>query len=91
MAWQNYRPGIAQYRIKGALMLLAFGDNHDAALPALPGRVIQVRDLPEDERFVVVTIDGQEFHAFASDLQDSCEPVTQPASPERAQRLIAAA
>jgi hypothetical protein len=53
--------------------LLAFLDNHDAALPVRAGKEILISALPEDERFLLVKVDGQEFHAFASDVRDCCE------------------
>jgi hypothetical protein len=61
------------YRLKAALPLLAFGDNHDDALPIPAGSIIDVLQLPEDDRFVLVRTRGQEFHAFASDIANCCE------------------
>jgi hypothetical protein len=66
--------GIGQrYSPRAPLPLLAFRDNHEAALPVQPGKVVMVQRLPEDERFVLVLVDGQEFHAFASDLLECCD------------------
>jgi len=62
-----------RYRLKANLMLLAFRDNHDDALPATPGSLIDVQKLPQDDRFVLVTSGGQEFHAFAADIDSCCE------------------
>lgn len=70
---QRITPPTFRYRIKRALPLLAFADNHDAALPLHAGKVIDVRTLPEDDRFVLVSIQGQEFHAFVSDIDECCE------------------
>jgi hypothetical protein len=64
-------------------MVLAFRNNHDAALPIEPGRIIEVSSLPEDERFVLVAVDGQEFHAFASDVPACCERLRGVARPRR--------
>lgn len=66
---------VLRCRLKAPLVLLAFGDNQNAALPVPLGKVIEVRRLPEDDRFFLVVVDGQEFHAFATDVQEFCEPL----------------
>lgn len=73
-----------RYRVRTPLMLLAFGDNHDKALPAAPGLVIGVRSLHDDDRFVMVTIGEEAFHAFSGDIAVCCEPM-----PARSVRTLA--
>jgi hypothetical protein len=56
------------YRIDQPTMVLAFKDNHQAAVTIPAGKIIQVNGPAEDDRFVVVSVDGEQFHVFASDL-----------------------
>jgi hypothetical protein len=51
-------------------MVLALNDNHEAAVPIPAGKVVDVVGSAEDDRFVVVSVDGEQFLAFASDLTD---------------------
>ena len=51
-------------------MVLAFRDNHDAAVTIPPGAVFDVLGTANDDRFVVVRVKGQEFLVFESDLKD---------------------
>jgi hypothetical protein len=37
--------------------------------------MIEVSSFPQDDRFVIVTIEGQDFHAFVEDVDSSCEPL----------------
>jgi len=50
-------------------MVLALHDNHEAAIPIPAGKVVDIEQAIEDDRFVVVSVDGERFLAFASDLQ----------------------
>jgi hypothetical protein len=61
------------YSPRVPLPVLAFRNNHEDALPVQPGKVIEVWDLVEDERFLLVSVDGQEFHAFTSDVYEFCD------------------
>ncbi len=66
--------------LNAPLMLLAFKNNHDAAVPAAAGKVIELLGPDQaDYRFVVVSVDGEEFHAFADDVRERCTPI--PARP----------
>jgi hypothetical protein len=51
-------------------IVLAMKHNHQAAVPIPAGTIVDVVGSAEDDRFVVVTVDGEQFHAFASDLVD---------------------
>lgn len=57
------------------LPVLAFKDNHGTALPVPPGKRIDVSECVEDDRFAVVRVDGEEFHAFVDDIRLQCRPV----------------
>jgi hypothetical protein len=52
-------------------MVLALNGNHQAAVPIPAGKVVDVEGSTEDDRFVVVSVDGEQFLAFASDLAES--------------------
>lgn len=67
---------IRNYQVGSPLILLAFRDNHDLAVPVPSGKFIQVRPLPNDEVLVLVVVDGEEFHAFASDVRECCIPAS---------------
>jgi hypothetical protein len=56
------------YRLNRSIMVLALKDNHQAAVPIPAGRMVHVTPSPDDDRFVIVKVDGQKFLAFASDL-----------------------
>jgi hypothetical protein len=58
------------HRLSRATMVLASGDNHQAAIPIPAGKIVDVVGSTEDDRFVVISVDGEEFVAFASDLVD---------------------
>jgi hypothetical protein len=58
------------HRLKDALMVLAFRSNHQAAVTIPAGKIVEVAGSAEDDRFVVITVDGEQFHAFATDLVD---------------------
>jgi len=55
-------------RLNAPLMVLAFRDNHQAAITIPAGRTIDVIEQAEDDRFCVVNSEGQEFLAFQQDL-----------------------
>ncbi|MGD1096243.1 MAG: hypothetical protein ABSB35_30155 [Bryobacteraceae bacterium] len=58
------------YRIDLPTMVLAFRDNHEAAVTIPAGTILDVIGPAEDDRFVVVSVDDEQFHMFASDLAD---------------------
>jgi hypothetical protein len=58
------------HRLDRPTIVLALRDNHQAAVPIPAGKIVDVAGSGEDDRFVVVTVDGEQFHALASDLAD---------------------
>jgi len=56
-------------------MVLAFKDNHQAATTVPEGTILDVALAGLDDRFVVVTFKGEQFHMFASDLTKRSKPV----------------
>jgi hypothetical protein len=58
------------YRTTLPMMVLAFRDNHQAAVTIPAGELIQVAGRDRDERFRVVCVHGEEFLVFETDLED---------------------
>jgi hypothetical protein len=58
------------YRIYLPTLALAFRDNHQAAVTIPAGKIVHVIGPAEDNRFVVVSMNGEQFHIFAADLAD---------------------
>jgi len=56
-------------------MVLAFMDNHHAAVNIPAGEIFEVIGPAQDDRFVVVDVKGQQFLVFDSDLKYRCKPV----------------
>ena len=56
------------YRASYSIMVLAFRDNHQAAVTVLPGDILEVIGPAQDDRFVIVSIKGEEFLVLQSDL-----------------------
>jgi len=56
------------YRASYSIMVLAFRDNHHAAVTVLPGDILEVIGPAQDDRFVIVSIKGEEFLVLQSDL-----------------------
>jgi hypothetical protein len=69
----DFAPGVratrARYRCTGSIMVLAFKDNHEAAVRIQPGQIFELVGPAEDDRFVVVNVKGEEFLVFNSDLE----------------------
>jgi len=58
-----------RYQLLLPTMVLAFKDNHQAAVTIQPGTVIDlIGPDASDDRFVVVKSKDEEFHMFACDL-----------------------
>jgi hypothetical protein len=57
-------------------MVLALKDNHQAAVTIPAGTLVDIAGSAEDDRFVILTVGGEQFHAFASDLAGQIEPVS---------------
>ena len=64
------------YRSNLPMMVLAHGDNHDAAVTIPEGEVFRVVGPDQDDRFCVVNYQEQEFLVFESDLRNLCEAVS---------------
>jgi hypothetical protein len=64
------------YRSKLPLMVLARGDNHDAAVAIPQGATFRVLGPDRDDRFMVVHFRREDFLVFASDLYNLCEAVS---------------
>ena len=56
-------------------MVLALRGNHQAAVTIPAGTMVDVLGLAEDDRFVVITMEGEQFHAFATDVADRARKV----------------
>jgi len=65
-----------RYRLNGSVMVLAFKDNHQLAVTVPAGSTVEVIGPAEDDRFLILRVDDEQFHAFASDLADRAVPVT---------------
>lgn len=66
------------YRLDLPTSALAFKGNHQVATMIPAGQIVDVIGPAEDDRFVVVTSNGERFHLFAVDLADrgkQIEPV----------------
>jgi hypothetical protein len=55
-------------------MVLAFRDNHQAAVTISDGEVFEVIGPAPDDRFIVVEVKGEEFLVFESDLRERGKP-----------------
>ena len=65
-----------QYLLNLPIMVLAFRDNHQAAVTLPAGKLIDVvGPVENDDRFLVIRADDAHFHIFASDLADRAKPV----------------
>jgi len=59
------------YRMQRPTMVLAFKDNHQAAVTIQQGQIIDlIGPVDGDDRFMLVSVNGEHFHVFASDLAD---------------------
>jgi hypothetical protein len=61
------------YRASHPLMVVAFRDNHHAAVAARPGDILEVIGVAQDNSFVIVSIKGEEFLALESDIRTTGE------------------
>lgn len=64
------------YRSNLPMMVLAHGDNHDAAVTIPEGEIFRLVGPDQDDRFCVVRYQEQEFLVFESDLRNLCEAVS---------------
>lgn len=63
------------YRANLPIMVLAFRDNHEAAVTIRVGEVFEVVGPAQDDRFIVVKVRGEEMLVFESDPKDRGEIV----------------
>ena len=56
------------YRASQPITVLAFGDNHHAAVTVPPGDLLEVIGPAQDDRFVIVSIKGEQLLLLESDL-----------------------
>lgn len=65
-----------QYLLNLPMMVLAFRDNHQAAVTLPAGTLIDVvGPVEDDDRFLLIRAGDGQFHIFASDLADRAERV----------------
>jgi len=63
------------HRLSDALMVLALKGNHQAAITIPAGKIIDVMGSGGDDRFVIITLESEQFHAFAADIADRARQV----------------
>ena len=56
------------YSSSSPLMVLAYRNNHEAAVTIPAGKSIEIVGPAKDDRFVIVKADGEEFLVFETDL-----------------------
>ena len=61
------------YRASHAITVLAFGDNHQFDVTLPPGSILEVLRPAQDDRFIIVSIKGEEFLVLQSDLMTGGE------------------
>ena len=65
-----------QYRLTLPMMVLAFKDNHQAAVTIPAGTLLDVvGPVEDDDRFLLIMTNDGPFHIFASDLIARAKPV----------------
>lgn len=64
-----------RYRATFPIMVLAFNDNHEAAVCIPPAEVFEVVGRAQDDRFSIVNVRGEEFLVFDTDLKRHGVPV----------------
>jgi hypothetical protein len=63
------------YSLSAPLVVLAYGDNHHAAVTIPAGKTIEVMGLAEDDRFLVINFEGERLLVFERDLEEQGMPV----------------
>lgn len=65
-----------QYLLTRPMAVLAFNDNHQAAVTVPAATCIEVvGPVENDDRFLLIRADHGQFHIFASDLADRAIPI----------------
>ena len=67
MRYQTHLPTIA----------LAYGDNHRVAVTIPAGKMMNVVGQGDDNRFLVVEVDGEQLQVFETDLMNHSSPRTE--------------
>jgi hypothetical protein len=62
--------GLKRYRVSLPMMVLAFRNNHQAAVTIQAGEVLEVVGPAQDDRFVIVNVKGEQFLVFDCDLKE---------------------
>ena len=57
------------------MMVLGDTDNHQAAISIPAGKIIEVLGPATDDRFVTVSVDGNKFEVFRTDLAERCRTI----------------
>lgn len=60
------------YRADLPFMALAYRDDHRGTITISRGKLIRVIGPAEDDRFLVIEMDGERFQAFETDLKGRC-------------------
>ena len=65
-----------QYLLTLPLIVLAFKDNHQAAVTVPAATCIEVvGPVENDDRFLLISVEHGQFHIFASDLANRAIPI----------------
>ena len=56
------------YCLELPLTVLAYGNNHDCAITVPAGKNIEILGPDQDDRFLIVEVNGEKFLAFETDL-----------------------
>lgn len=75
----------ARFRLSLPIMVLAFRDNHHAAVTIQAGEIIEVAGLAEDNRLVMIDVKGKQFLAFDCDLKARGELISDRSARKKAQ------
>ena len=63
------------YRLELPVMALALKNDHHGAVMIPAGETVKIIGRVEDDRFVVIDINGERFHVFDCDLTDRGKPI----------------
>lgn len=70
------------FRMHSPTLVLAVRNNRRVPVTVQAGKIVDVLGVADDDRFVIVSVDGEEFQMFATDLEDRGE-----ASPSGSKRV----
>jgi hypothetical protein len=63
-------------RLARPTMVLAMNNNYQAAIPIPAGKLVDIMASNGDDQFVILSVDGEQFLAFASDVIDEARQIT---------------